>query len=76
MPYAAGQVSGTVGGAPGGGGANTLIAAGTGIGRPTGAAGPGGSAAVHHWVIGFYVFIAVVLISTGVIFNGKRPGGG
>jgi hypothetical protein len=73
VPYAAGQIAGQVGGAPTGGG-NQVLAGGIASG-PSGAAGPGGSAAVHHWVIGFYVIIAVVLISTGVIFNGKRPGG-
>lgn len=68
VPYASGAMAGTVGGAPTGGG----VAAGLSTpGTPPGQAGMGGSAAIHHWVIGFYAIIAFVLIGTGVIFNGK-----
>jgi hypothetical protein len=70
-PYANVSVT-AAGGAPTGGG--TYVGQYPGdnaIGTPPGMHGPGGSGAVHHWIIGFYLIIAVVLISTGVLFNGK-----
>ena len=69
IPYASGNVSAQLGGAPQGGG----IVAGVGAipGTPPGMHGPGGSGQLSHWVLGFYAFIAFMLIITGVLFNGK-----
>lgn len=57
------------GGAPSGGG--NIRAAGTvGVVAP-GSKGMGTDAQIRHWVFGFYLLIGVVLVSAGVIFNGK-----
>lgn len=70
IPYASGNVSAQVGGAPSGGG---NFSAGLGVpgGTPPGLHGPGGSGQLNHWVLVFYGIIAFVLVSTGVLFNGK-----
>lgn len=40
------------------------------VGAP-GSGGPGANASVHHWVLFYFGFIAVVLFTTGYAFNGK-----
>jgi hypothetical protein len=79
VPYVSGQgaVSAQVGGAGAGyggapyGGAADTTSQPQAMGTPAGKHGLGGSGAVHHWVLAFYLIIGVVLLSAGVIFNGK-----
>lgn len=67
-PYTSAQQ----GGAPQGGGIAYNPGQGGAIpGTPPGMHGPGGSGAVHHWILAFYAIIGIVLIGTGVLFNGK-----
>ncbi len=69
IPFASGAIAGSAAGAPQGGGSaglNAAVQAG-----PKGSQGLGGSGQISHWILAFYLIIAVVLIGTGVLFNGK-----
>ena len=62
------QASANIGGAPTGGGVATTPIV---VGSAPGSGAFGANAHVRNWVIAFYVIIAGLLISAGVIFNGK-----
>ncbi len=69
IPYASGSVSGVLGSPSGGG---SISVAGGSVGQTApGNHGVGGSGQIHHWILAFYGIIAFILISTGVLFNGK-----
>lgn len=72
VPYAnvggSGVAAGFGGGAPSGGGSPQQVPMRT---AQAGAQAPGTNISHRNWIIGFYLFIAAVLVWAGVIFNPK-----